>query len=538
MIRPLTIRGDAGRLPIPDASVDLIVTSPPYFALRSYTDGGQHYAGQIGAEPTPAEYIAALVACTREWTRVLKPTGSIFVNLGDSFSKGQRLDSEFTVEDAAWLAGVLDSDGSISVHKQGTSYTAWTRVGQMRPEVVHRIREVTGIGQVFQDKRGVWNWNAAAQQASAVLARVWPWLQIKRGQALAAVELQSRKAAVGGRGRWNALTPTELAHRERIRTAVLNWNSGTPDDYEPPLLPLPDLPLKARWVPPKSLLLLPERYRVACVDQLGLFARSVIIWSKPNGLPESVTDRVRRSHEDWVHLTKQPRYFAAVDEIREPHLHPHWSRPGKVRSPSKEMRGLGETSALRNADYTPDPLGKLPGSVWTVATEPLRKVPGIDVDHFAAFPTEWPRRLILGWSPAGICTACGDGRRPVTTVEREHGWTRQTIGSGGHRNPGEAPGQQVTNRALHTITGYTCACPDTTAPTRPAVIVDPFGGTGTTAHVAAALGRAGISVDLSADYCRLAASPHLADARLRKVLGYDKAPAVPAAQGDLFADPG
>jgi len=55
-----------------------------------------------------------------------------------------------------------------------------------------------------------------------------------------------------------------------------------------------------------------------------------------------------------------------------------------------------------------------------------------------------------------------------------------------------------------TITGYACDCPDTTAPTRPAVILDPFGGTGTTAMTARALGRFGISLDLSADYLRLA----------------------------------
>ena len=64
-------------------------------------------------------------------------------------------------------------------------------------------------------------------------------------------------------------------------------------------------------------MLIPERYRIRCVDELGLIARAVIVWSKPNGLPESVTDRVRRSHEDWVHLTLNPRYYSAVDEIRE-----------------------------------------------------------------------------------------------------------------------------------------------------------------------------------------------------------------------------
>jgi DNA modification methylase len=42
------------------------------------------------------------------------------------------------------------------------------------------------------------------------------------------------------------------------------------------------------------------------------------------------------------------------------------------------------------------------------------------------------------------------------------------------------------------------------APTRPAVVLDPFGGTGTVAMVARALGRTGINADLSGDYCRLA----------------------------------
>jgi DNA modification methylase len=79
------IRGNALALPIADSTVDLIVTSPPYFGLRSYQDGGEHYAGQIGAEPTPAEFVQQLVSATREMARVLKPSGSIWVNLGDTY---------------------------------------------------------------------------------------------------------------------------------------------------------------------------------------------------------------------------------------------------------------------------------------------------------------------------------------------------------------------------------------------------------------------------------------------------------------------
>jgi hypothetical protein len=83
------------------------------------------------------------------------------------------------------------------------------------------------------------------------------------------------------------------------------------------------------------------------------------------------------------------------------------------------------------------------------------------------------------------------------------------------------------------ITGYACACPESTAPTRPAVVLDPFGGTGTTAMVAKALGRHGISVDLSADYCRLAEWRTNDRDQLAKVLGIAKADA-PTQDESLF----
>jgi DNA modification methylase len=66
--------------------VALIVTSPPYFALRSYQDGGEHYDGQIGSEPTPTEFLDALIACTADWLKVLRDDASIWVNLGDKYS--------------------------------------------------------------------------------------------------------------------------------------------------------------------------------------------------------------------------------------------------------------------------------------------------------------------------------------------------------------------------------------------------------------------------------------------------------------------
>jgi DNA modification methylase len=381
------IRANARNLPLADNSVDLVVTSPPYFALRSYQDGGEHYPGQIGDEPTPAEFVDSLLEVTRECVRVLKPSGSLWVNLGDKYA------------------------GS-------------------------------------------------------------------NGQA-------------GGGGR-STLGGGAANARARVRKQE----------------PLNSRGVVASGAPPKSLIGVPWRYALACIDDLGLILRAEVIWSKPNGLPESVTDRVRRSHEFWFHFSLNPRYFSAVDEIREEHLHPsaiaYNLRNGGPTTGSEHNADRGDAGV---SNLGCNPLGKLPGSVWTVPTEPLVVPDHLGVDHFAAFPTEWPRRIIQGWSPGGVCVECGEGRRPVVSKELIPDHEMPNVRDYKRAANGETTGGvgwTTVGSTAATITGYACACPEPTAPTTPSVILDPFGGTGTTAMVAKALGRHGISVDMSADYCRLA----------------------------------
>lgn len=279
------IQGNALALPLADNSVDLVVTSPPYFGLRSYKDGGEEAEGQLGAETTPNEFVDALLKATREMVRVTKPTGSIWVNLGDKYS----------------------------------------------------------------------GYN-------------------------------------NGSGRGRDLTDPS---RSEVRMRDLGAEAN-PNTY---------------GIPNKSLMGIPWRYALRCIDELGLLLRAEVIWSKANGMPESVTDRVRRSHEQWFHFTLQPRYFASIDNIREEYV----SNPAKG-----------------------NPLGRVPGSVWQVPAGQLRVPKSLGIKHFAAYPTEWPRRIIEGWCPEG------------------------------------------------------------------GTVLDPFGGSGTTALAADVLGRDAITVDLSADYCRLA----------------------------------
>lgn len=66
---------------LPDASVQTIVTSPPYYGLRDYGEDGQY-----GAEASVGEYVERMVVLFRELRRVLADDGTLWLNLGDSFS--------------------------------------------------------------------------------------------------------------------------------------------------------------------------------------------------------------------------------------------------------------------------------------------------------------------------------------------------------------------------------------------------------------------------------------------------------------------
>lgn len=72
---------------IPDGSIDLIVTSPPFLALRSYLpDDHPDKDLEIGSESGPAAFLDTMLALTAEWGRVLAPHGSLCVELGDTYS--------------------------------------------------------------------------------------------------------------------------------------------------------------------------------------------------------------------------------------------------------------------------------------------------------------------------------------------------------------------------------------------------------------------------------------------------------------------
>jgi DNA modification methylase len=382
---------------LPADSVDCVVTSPPYWGLRDYGSDGQ-----LGLERTPEEYVANMVAVFREVRRVLKPSGTCWLNLGDSYAR--------------------DS---------GKSPT---------------VRHVDGRAKNFDPSA------AGRPQAS---------------------------------------------------------------DY---------------GMKPKDLVGIP--WRVAFALQAdGWYLRSDIIWSKPNPMPESVTDRPTKSHEYLFLLTKSARYYFDADAVREAQTNMSQEDVTKRAGLNGKYQDQNQ-KANHLATQTFNPAGRNIRSVWNIATRPY---PGA---HFAVFPPELPERCIkAGSSEKGVCPETGvyeipdltDGialepedigidpkairwrptcgkpwervvERPDFSQQPKRASDRWEWRNGDRSSAGQA-WQAWRDANPDKQMGWRPTC-DHDAQPQPAVILDPFGGSGTVGMVANRLSRRAILIDLNPEYLK------------------------------------
>lgn len=172
----------------------------------------------------------------------------------------------------------------------------------------------------------------------------------------------------------------------------------------------------------KNLVGMPWRVAFALQDD-GWILRNAIVWHKPNGMPESVTDRMTCTYELVFLLVRSRRYRFDLDPVRIPLARPDALDEGIVIGGRKSRHaGVGGTARRRGhtvyggkytdtAAFTAAPgatmrptgrhhdrahrRGKNPGDVWSIPTRPLRAA------HFAAFPVDLPLRCIAAGCPPG-----------------------------------------------------------------------------------------------------------------------------------------
>ncbi|HQP71456.1 MAG TPA: DNA methyltransferase, partial [Methanoculleus sp.] len=219
--------------------------------------------------------------------------------------------------------------------------------------------------------------------------------------------------------------------------------------------------------------------------------------SKPNPMPESVTDRPTKSHEYVFLLAKRERYFYDTDSIRDPPT----GRTGPMRFWKKGMEGQakGNRNDAERVMQKDGSIGRNRRTVWEIATQPMPDA------HFATFPEALVEPCIkAGTSERGCCPECGAPWRRVTERGENTGKNgRYDASETTLRNDAAKHSGRIGETPVHTV-GWQPSCTCGREETMPCVVLDPFGGSGTVAKVARDLGRSSILIEINPEYVQIA----------------------------------
>lgn len=362
---------------LPDNSIDVVVSSPPYFALRTYLDEFHPLKKkEIGSEPTPEAFIDTMVKVYQEVKRVLKPHGINWVNLGDTYAHGQEK------------------------RKEGE-----------RLNIPHRVAEALSADGWYWRDTAIWNKLGPMPET----LRGWRWercMRKKKGNTV------HEKKPVP----------------EQVRSGLSFGSAKHMAEWEE----CPGCKKCDVW---KGYVLRNGSWR--CTNQ----------------------------HEYIFMFSKSDEYFAEGEGAKERAIHKIKSRPAEDQK--RNMR-----------------------NVWSFSSEPNK------IKHFAAFPKELVRRCLLpSTSEKGNCSVCGMPILPVVQYERVP--TRKGDASKYKEVDPKNPvnydfGRHVSvTKIIDWKPMCNCSRMIKDVTTKPAIVLDPFGGTGTTVVVARKLHLRAISFELN-----------------------------------------
>jgi len=445
----------------PADSIDLVVTSPPYWGLRDYGEetvkiwgglpecehewaeyeadrvtggtrrppqskwktGPQYdtsrlegfcsecgaWRGSLGLEPHPQLFIDHLVGICREIKRVLKPTGTFWLNLGDTYAS-----------------------------MKGKAYNPGGGVTSLPQDAFKELTRDRNPNRMLKPDGG--------------------WLQPKQKLMIPA------RVAIA------------LQHDGFILRNSICW-------WKPNAMPS------------------------SVKDRLTNAYEHVFMFAKQ-----------RRYYFD-LDAIRQPHAASTIQRITQPNV---MNQLGGDKQ--RELRGEGGGNASRSADmvkslarnyekltkhdiavgrignfsYTDllhtkeyNPKGKNPADVWRIPTKPFPAA------HFATFPPALIEPIVKAGCPRWICSKCGKSRERITekTGEFQRRWSTKN-------KEGSPYNKQDSYQNIYETTGWSdCGCGESFDP---GIILDPFCGSGTALRVARRLGRRFIGIDIVPEYVEMA----------------------------------
>ncbi|MGH9463922.1 MAG: DNA-methyltransferase [Vicinamibacteria bacterium] len=359
----MALRSDAVALPLASGSVDCVVTSPPYWGLRSY-DGVRPtmFGGDAAHEHVwkgidrdgPGDRYAD--GSKRRWQHTSNGRGeeqfSSRADFGDNWVETPPAGDE-CVDCGAWR-------GCLGLEPTPALYV--THMREIFREV-HRVLRSDGtlwlnLGDCY----------CAAPPGNARPDHKGPKLEGTRGQ-------QGYTRQTSPLGKRPGRKPPNRKGPRPDRVVSIEHRHRGGDDLKP-----------------KDLVGIPWMVAFALRAD-GWWLRSDTIWHKTNPMPESVKDRPIRSHEYLFMLSKSEIYFCDEEAMKEPSVSDRASGNGFRRDvgrpDGKDLRNSEEVWSYKDTRHV--------RSVWTIPTKPYAGA------HFATFPEELVERPIRASSrPGGV----------------------------------------------------------------------------------------------------------------------------------------
>jgi len=518
---------------IPDESIDCVITSPPYWGLRDYGTGD----AQWGLEDNFNKYLDKLDLLMDECWRVLKKTGTCWINLGDTYSGGggKAVEQSFNRDrNINTEANPNTPAKSKYRHRVGKSrfgiperfyvrcidngwiarnHIPWVKSNSMPSSVTDRFtNKWESVFFFAKAKKYYFNLDAIRVPVKGT------YKPFNRR-----VREAKRLKASGDEGAiiMAKMSDEEEGHTDkngfRIKTKYgdliteTKYRQGMNKERGNNLIEKRNLPEQKEFVDK-----LRELFTVDELVQCGLTKTTVEHWFRYDDIGFAYPDV-----EDWrkVNTDLFPEllkvYFVTDDINPEDRMtYDSNAKTKNIKSPTGSAeRTLIDlnTNVKRNMESRERSAirGKNPGDVFEINTRPFAKA------HFATFPPALPEKILKCACPVQVCNKCGKARTSIserqippedvfTNTRNTEDW--KSNGQSKHNN-GKVVGkgqkyQDWLNEHPNIITGYTeCGC---NAGFEAGTVLDPFFGSGTVGLVADQLDLNWIGIELKEEYAEIA----------------------------------
>ena len=333
---------------MPDESVDMVITSPPYYGLRSY--GDEEMESIWGGEND----------CEHSWD----------------------------------VAAEKSSQGGHNTDQNPST------VGGNKQTQKSKLRGQGGIESNYCSKCGAWKGQLGLEPS--------PFQFV---QNLTEIFKEAYRVLKPAGSFYLNLGDTFAGGGGGVSGKPDDWDDQHNDDIYPDSVPARDVCFSD-----KCKMLIPHRVAISLIND-GWICRNDIVWSKPNPMPESVTDRRSTKFEYIFHFVKQKNYYYNLDSIREPYARSSLERAEYAFDGTNDYEPGNAEGFSEQTVASKD--GKNPGDIQEITTA------NYSGSHFGVFPLELIKPHIKSSCPeSGIVLDpfIGSGTTAVVAEQLEREW--------------------------------------------------------------------------------------------------------------------